>query len=327
MDRRGLRRVFVDGQLYTAVLEFAVGDHGLGGGQKQHDRPVDPHLFGADAAVIAFHRAGEDQGAVRLQQLQGIRGILGPLLLGYRQDLVPKAVLAQVIERFRRNRAVAPGILIRHHAHDRIHQHGLPGRGRGLDQHGQGRVHLSRGSSQVRRELVHPFAHQPAGVEIRRDPVDQVRRAQKFQGRGALLGGHPFHRIRRQRFRRFPFGHKPRLDALFCEQEQLLHVAGDQRRLHRHFARSGRGEGRALPVVRQVEAILVAILRIVAHHHPQADLDRHQRGRALQPEDTPRAVADHNMQRVTAHLHRVEAGHRRGRRRHACGHRRVRGGG
>ena len=74
------------------------------------------------AGVRVLARRGDGEFALRLQELQGVAGLLRALLFHDGENLVPKVRVAQVIERLARQRRVFDALLRRHEREFRLHQ-------------------------------------------------------------------------------------------------------------------------------------------------------------------------------------------------------------
>ncbi|MBO0707422.1 MAG: hypothetical protein J2P44_03590 [Candidatus Dormibacteraeota bacterium] len=96
VNRPRLLRPLVDRQHQAAAHQLLV-DVNRGRGQEGRHRPLHPVLVGDQAPGLRVLAGGGNRElALRLQQLQGVGGALGALLLDQHQHLVLEVLLAQL---------------------------------------------------------------------------------------------------------------------------------------------------------------------------------------------------------------------------------------
>ena len=320
VDRPRLLPGLVDRQDQAAVEELLVDVDG-GGGEKDRDRPLDPVLVGHEPAGLrVLARRGDRELAFGLEELQGVGGPLGALLLGDGQDLVGEIRLAHVEEALPRHRRVGHPLLLGHQIENRVHQGGLArGRAR-LEDDGERVVELAADGREVADQLVRLLAHDAAAGEVLEDSLQEPRVLEEVERLGPLLG--------RERDRR-RLGLERAADLLLLEllelQEHapqvLLHdVLGDVELLGRLVEEGHPLAGRVEVQRVHVEAGLRPAREDV---HPQ-DVVGHVLRQAPDPV-APVPQADHHLLRahLGRYLGRLGQGGRRGRCRRRGGRARL----
>ncbi len=198
VDRPRLLPALRDGEDEAAVQQLLVH---LGRGRREKDRhrPLDPVLLGHEPAGLrVLPRRGDRQLAFGLEELQGIGGPLGALLLGHREHLVREVRLAHVEEALAGHRRVGDALLLGHQGQHRVQQRGLArGRG-GLDDRRQRLVELPRGR-EVAGELVGLLAHHAAAGEVGEDAPRQILRGRAPAPSRSSSGSAGPRLLRRQR--------------------------------------------------------------------------------------------------------------------------------
>jgi hypothetical protein len=137
MDRRRLLPAFVHREHETAVLQLLVQVRRRRG-REDHHRTFDVVCIGHELAGLGvFAGRGDGQLPFRLQQLQRVARPVHAFLLGDGEDFVLEVHLSHVEQALSGHRRVHDPILGRHPLQHRIHEGGLAGGARALDEQGE----------------------------------------------------------------------------------------------------------------------------------------------------------------------------------------------
>jgi len=219
VDLRRLLRGLIDGEGQAPVLELLV-QVDCRRRQHDHDRPLDPvdlRLHPPRRRVLA--RRGDRELALRLEELERVRGLFGSRLLHDGEDLVLQVGFAEVVQGLPRHRRVLDPLLLREEREHGVHERRLARRARTLDYDRQRPLQEPRHAGQVRQERVVFLPDNPRLVERCPKPANQVRGSQPRQGLG------PFGLRKRSHLRGCLNGPRKFRLRLFQTKEQPSHVS------------------------------------------------------------------------------------------------------
>ena len=206
-------------------------------------------------ALRVFAGAGNGQLAFALQELQGVAGAFGPLLLHNGEHLVLQVAVAEIVKALAGHGAVFDALLLRHKVQNGVHERRLSGGAGALDDERQRVVKLAGDGGEIAHQDVGLLTDQAAALKVGLDAVQQLGVFEQGQRRLAFaVFQHDFLALRLDGF----------ADVLFLQlfdfQKHLAQVA-----LERVSGLAGLAVGlrqKVLPVlgVAQVERVQVIVL-------------------------------------------------------------------